>query len=78
MPSPTSAQLGAAIRQLREARGASIEGVAADIGIDRTGLSKIERGIGNPTWNTIASLADELEVDAVELVRLAGTMPALT
>lgn len=76
MPSPTSAQIGAAIRQVRENRGLTIEGFAAEIGIDRAGLGRIERGIGNPTWNMIARLADELEIDAVELVRLAGTMPA--
>lgn len=76
MPFPTPAQLGAALRHLREARDASMEGVAAEVGIDTTWLGRIERGAGNPSWSVVGRIADVLEVDAVELVRLAGTMPA--
>lgn len=75
MPSPTNAQLGAAIRQARKDRGISIESLAAEAGLDRTTVSNIERGIANPAWSTITSIADELRVDAVDLIRVAVTLP---
>jgi transcriptional regulator with XRE-family HTH domain len=75
--SPTSAQLGAAIRKLRLSRtDLSIEALAAEAGVHRTTLSLIERGHGNPTWDLLLAVADELGVEAIEIVKLAAKMPA--
>lgn len=72
MPQPTLAQIGAAIRSLRESRGLSIEALAGEADLHTVSVSRIEGGAQNLTWQALTSLADALDVDAVELVRLAG------
>jgi transcriptional regulator with XRE-family HTH domain len=71
-PPTTSAQLGTAIRLLRELRDASIEGLADDAGIHGTYLSGIERGKHNPSWRVVSNLAAALEITVGDLERLAG------
>ena len=75
MPQPTLAQLGTAIRSLRKKRGLSIEALAGEASLHTVSVSRIEGGTQNPTWQALTSLADALDVDAVELVRLAGEQP---
>lgn len=76
MSLPTSVQLGAAIRKLRQDRTSrSIEALAADAGVHRTTLSMIERGIGNPTWEMVRALASVMDVEMEEIVALAAQMP---
>jgi len=72
MPQPTLAQLGAAIRSLREARSMSIESLAGEADLHTVSVSRIEGGKQNPTWMALSSLADVLDVELVDLVRLAG------
>lgn len=79
MPSPTAAQIGSAIRKLRNehAGSPSIEALAGEAGIHPTYLSGIERGTGsNPSWSVLTAICDALEVDVQELIRLAATMPS--
>lgn len=61
--------LGAAIRKLREKKDATQEVVAQDAGITVAHLSKIERGLTNPTWATVKGIASALGVSMVELAR---------
>lgn len=75
MPQPTLAQIGAAIRNVRESRGLSIEALAGEADLHTVSVSRIEGGTQNLTWEALTSLADALGVDAVELVRLAGDQP---
>lgn len=76
MPPPTNAQLGAAIRQLRSTRtDLSSEALAAEAGVHRTTLSMIERGLGNPTWEILRSLASAMDVEIDEIAKLATEMP---
>lgn len=75
MPQPTSTQLGAAIRRLRRSRGLSIEALALEAGVHNTSVSQIENGKRNPGWNTVASLANVLEVEIGDLARLAAKQP---
>jgi transcriptional regulator with XRE-family HTH domain len=70
-PSPTSAQLGAAIRELREEKGPSIEGLALAAGVDPSYLSGIERGKRNPTWEKLRPIVEALGVETSEMVELA-------
>lgn len=56
------AQLGERIRQLRIEKGMTIETLAERAGISVGLLSQLERGIGNPTFVTIAELAKALGV----------------
>lgn len=73
---PTAAQLGAAIRQLRRSRTEfSIEAFAEEAGVHRTTLSMIERGLGNPTWDMLCTLAAVMGVEVHEIAELAARMP---
>jgi XRE family transcriptional regulator, regulator of sulfur utilization len=59
--------LGAAIRALRDKKDATQETVSQDAGITVAHLSKIERGLTNPTWGTVKSIAGALGVSVVHL-----------
>lgn len=63
--------LGQAIRQLREERGATQEAIAHDAGITTATLGVIERGLSNPTWATVRSIAAALGVTISELAKLS-------
>jgi transcriptional regulator with XRE-family HTH domain len=55
------------IRRLRVARGVSQEALAVDAGIDRTYVSRLERGLENPSVAVLAKLATALEAQIVDL-----------
>jgi transcriptional regulator with XRE-family HTH domain len=48
------------LRRLRVAKGLSQEGLAADAGIDRTYVSRLERGMENPTVALLERLTEAL------------------
>jgi transcriptional regulator with XRE-family HTH domain len=66
---PNNADLGRALRRLRRARRVTIEDLAHTADIHPTYLSGIERGIRNPTWSKLASLAQALDMPISEIVR---------
>ena len=76
MPQPTLAQLGAAIRNLREARSLSIEALAAEVDMHYVSVSRIEAGKQNPTWMALSNLATALDVEMIDLVQLAAEQPS--
>jgi transcriptional regulator with XRE-family HTH domain len=55
------------IRRLRVSRGISQEHLAVDADIDRTYVSRLERGLENPTVAVLQRIADALDVRIVEL-----------
>jgi transcriptional regulator with XRE-family HTH domain len=59
---PTNPALGRAIRRLRKHRKLTIEALALDADMHPTYLSGIERGVRNPTWVKLCSLADALGI----------------
>lgn len=63
--------LGAAIRALRIKKDAKQQAVAEAAGITVAHLSKIERGLTNPTWGTVVATAEALGVSMVEIARAA-------
>ncbi len=71
-PQTTPAQLGAAIRVLRESRSLTIEDLAAEAGIHWTYLSGIENGKRNPSWVIVSKLSVALDTDLGEIALLAG------
>ena len=75
MPQPTLAQLGAAIRGVRESRGLSIEALASEADLHTVSVSRIEGGTQNLTWQALSNLAEALEVELIDLVQLAGEQP---
>jgi transcriptional regulator with XRE-family HTH domain len=58
------------LRRLRHAKGISQEGLAHEAGINRSYMSKLEKGASYPGLEIIAKLATVLEVEPAELVRV--------
>lgn len=54
--------LGLNVRNARKALGVSQETLGLEIGIDRTYISGIERGVRNPSLGVIIKLAEHLKV----------------
>jgi transcriptional regulator with XRE-family HTH domain len=70
-PQPT---LGAAIRAIRSARGATQQDTAQAASITVAHLSKIERGLTNPTWGTVVAIADALDSTMTEIAERAESV----
>src|SRR4051812_42639387 len=58
------------IRRLRVARALSQEMLAVDAGIDRTYISRLERGLENPTVTVLEKLARAFSSNIEELFRV--------
>jgi transcriptional regulator with XRE-family HTH domain len=65
------------LRRLRVGRDLSQENLAFDAGVDRTYVSRLERGLENPTVGILDRLADALGVGIVEffVVPSPGELP---
>jgi transcriptional regulator with XRE-family HTH domain len=57
------------LRRLRNAKGISQEDLAYEAGINRSYMSKLEKGASYPGLEIIAKLAAVLEVEPAELLR---------
>lgn len=64
---PPDPGLAAALRRLREERGATQEALAYRSGITTGSLARIELGQASPAWTTVRQIAAALEVTLVEL-----------
>lgn len=58
--------LALALRHLRKQKGIAQETLAIEVHMSRSHLSSIERGLGNPSIDTIARLLRYLGVDFAE------------
>lgn len=69
------------IRRLRVAKGLSQEALAVDAGIDRTYVSRLERGLENPTVAVLERLASALRAKIIdffdESAAAGGKVPPL-
>lgn len=59
---------GDVIKMHRQRMGISQEELAHRAGVDRTFVSRLERGVRQPTITTLIQLAKALDVTAAELV----------
>lgn len=66
-PNRVTTALGKSLKQLRIARNASQEELAEDAGLDRTFVSRVERGVSNPTLFVLSNLCAALDVTLSEL-----------
>jgi transcriptional regulator with XRE-family HTH domain len=60
------------LRRLRHAKGISQEDLAHEAGINRSYMSKLEKGASYPGLEIIAKLATVLECDPAELLRVSS------
>jgi transcriptional regulator with XRE-family HTH domain len=65
----TMASLGAQLRTLRKTRELTLEQLAARSGVSAGLLSQMERGQGNPSFNTLVQVAHALSVPVASLFR---------
>jgi DNA-binding XRE family transcriptional regulator len=78
-PAPISIALGGRIKQRRHEVEKSQETLAFEAHVDRTYISAIERGIANPSIETLANICYALNVTLAELFEpLAGVSLAPT
>ncbi|URI09433.1 helix-turn-helix domain-containing protein [Aquincola tertiaricarbonis] len=68
----TRQALAARIKQRRAELGVSQEVLALEAGIDRTFVSQIERGVGNPSLRILCQLADRLGVPVAAMLSVDG------
>lgn len=59
--------LGARVRELRKARGLTLEQAGAQAGLARSTLSKIENGQMSPTYEALKKLAEGLAISVPQL-----------
>lgn len=59
---------GEVLRELREERGLTQEGLALDAGTERSHISALERAEKGPSLGTILRLAEALGISAGEIV----------
>ncbi|MFC0387578.1 helix-turn-helix domain-containing protein [Muricoccus vinaceus] len=62
-----AAAVGARIRELRQGRDMTLEAVAEAAGLDKGYLSRLERGMKNPSIATVLRLSEALGVPVAEL-----------
>jgi len=60
--------LASNLKSIRKARGLAQERLALDAGVDRTVVSKIERGVTNPSLEILLRLANQLDVQVGKLL----------
>ncbi|HEV2394143.1 MAG TPA: XRE family transcriptional regulator [Verrucomicrobiae bacterium] len=80
-PSPADAitrHLGSRVKQLRAARGWSLEALANASGVSRSMLSQIEREQANPTLAVTLRIARSFGLTLGELLELPGAASAVT
>ena len=61
--------IGAVVRELRDQAGLSQERLSADCGFDRTYISRVERGIINPTVSRLWTIADALNTPLSQIAK---------
>lgn len=56
------------LKNIRKSQNIAQEKLALEAGVDRTFVSKIERGIGNPSLEVLLRLANRLGVSVADLL----------
>jgi len=68
-PDPLAERVGARIRELRQETGLTLEKLAYESEVGSKGfLSDVEKGLARPTVETLAAIAERLEVKLLDLV----------
>ena len=76
--SDVQARLGARVRDLRQQHGWTQEALGERAGISYKFIGEIERGVGNPTLDSIDSIAKAFGLDIALLLHRDTPAPAYT
>jgi transcriptional regulator with XRE-family HTH domain len=60
------------LARIRDSRGLTQTQLAEMVGANQATISKIEKGVGNPTLSMILRIADALKCDAADLFHTSG------
>ena len=71
-PEPEPLNLGQRVRELRKAKGWTLDQAAGQAGLARSTLSKIENGQMSPTYDAVKKLAEGLKISVPQLFTPAG------
>jgi transcriptional regulator with XRE-family HTH domain len=71
-PAPVCTALGKRVKECRHLADKSQETLAFDAHVDRTYISAIERGMANPSVETLANICHALNVTLAELFEPLG------
>lgn len=74
-PAPISVALGKRLKQCRHAAEKSQETLAFEAHVDRTYISAIERGVANPSVETLANICHALNMTLAELFAPLDEVP---
>ncbi len=66
-PAPEPLNLGHRVRELRKAKGWTLDQAATQAGLARSTLSKIENGQMSPTYDAVRKLAEGLKISVPQL-----------
>jgi len=75
LPAPISVALGKRLKQCRHAAEKSQETLAFEAHVDRTYISAIERGVANPSVETLANICHALNMTLAELFAPLDEVP---
>jgi transcriptional regulator with XRE-family HTH domain len=68
-PDPLAKRIGTRIRELRQEEGLTLEKLAYESEVGSKGfLSDVEKGLARPTVETLAAIADRLDLKLLDLV----------
>ncbi|MFC3532023.1 helix-turn-helix domain-containing protein [Vogesella facilis] len=74
-PAPISVALGKRIKECRHAVDKSQETLAFEAHVDRTYISSIERGVANPSIETLADICHAIGISLAELFASMTDIP---
>ncbi|PZE75342.1 helix-turn-helix transcriptional regulator [Curtobacterium sp. MCBD17_019] len=84
MQSNSTPTLAGVIREARQQRGISTRGLSEKVGLDQSGIVRLEAGsISSPKPAVLSAIAETLDLDLADLYALAGytrpsDLPAFT
>jgi XRE family transcriptional regulator, regulator of sulfur utilization len=70
---PIAPPIGGRVHDIRKSRGLTLDELARQSGVSKSMLSQIERGRVNPTYATLWSITQALDIEISQLIEQAAT-----
>jgi len=66
-------EIGTHLRKVRKAHKLLQKDLADRAGLDRSYISKLERGLGDPTWSTLTKIANAYQLSVPHLLNYGSS-----